>query len=71
MIVKVQISQATSAPKAQVLVYNKERTLSYQGDATEEILDLMDGRPKAFFHAAILLNGKLDIRKEVAKKFSW
>jgi hypothetical protein len=52
-IVKVQISLATSFMAKQVLVYNKDRSLRWQGNASEEVLRLMGDLPKAFFWATV------------------
>lgn len=50
-IVKIQISQFTGAGKTQMLVYNEDRSINYETDATESILTLMRGHPKLYFHA--------------------
>lgn len=65
MIVKVQISTATNIPGGpHVLVYNESRSIEYEAAADEAILDVMDGRPKAFFHAHLNETKKLIIDKE-------
>ena len=51
MIIKVQISVLSSAER--VLIYDKHRRFTYEGEATPEIKELLAGRPKAFFHAMI------------------
>lgn len=71
MIVKVQLSLATSFMKQQVLIYNKDRSVSYQADATEDIKAVMGDARKAFFHAAVGKDGKLELRKRVAKELAW
>lgn len=63
MIVKVQVSLATSHQNPQVLVYNEDRSVRYEGDADVELLLKMDGRPKMFCVAA-LVNGELELYPE-------
>lgn len=53
MIVKVQMSLATTEKKPQVLVYNEDRSVTWQGDSTEDFVDLLDGETKGFFEAKI------------------
>lgn len=53
MIVKVQISLFTTAKTRQVRIYNKSRSVDYQGDCDKAILAVMRGEPKAFFKAKI------------------
>lgn len=53
MIVKVQISQFSSDGKTRMLVYNEDRTVKYEGEATAEIITKMKGLPKQFFHSEI------------------
>ena len=54
MIVKVQLSQHTTAGTRQVLVYDQSRRFTYEGDAPADVVDRMHGRDRAFFEAAIL-----------------
>ena len=67
MIVKIQIALASSNPSSVgtvCLIYDETRGFSFQGVASESVLAVMNGRPKAFFNARI--NGHdLDIREEV------
>ncbi len=51
VIVKVQLSLATSHDKQQVLVYDEDHKNSYEGDASPEIIKAMDGEVKKFFYA--------------------
>jgi hypothetical protein len=52
-VVKVQLSLSTDEPKQQVLIYDRDNKYYYQGDASPEIIEVMDGRDKAFFMACI------------------
>lgn len=52
MIVKVQLSQHSSVG-SRVLIYDKRRTVQYEGPATPDVVELMDGAPKKFFHAEL------------------
>lgn len=49
-IVKVQVPIGGEGP---ALVYNKDRTTEVFMETNEEILGLLDGRPKAFFFAYV------------------
>ncbi len=51
MIVKVQMSLFTTASCPQVLIYNEDRTVMWQGDAPKGLKKLMKGEPKKFFYA--------------------
>lgn len=51
MIVKVQVSLASSYDKKRVLIYNEDRTVEYEQEADQAILDIMDGAPKKYFNA--------------------
>jgi len=51
MIVKVQLSTYTELPVRQVLIYNKDRSVEWQGDITPEIERAMGDTNKAFFEA--------------------
>lgn len=52
-IVKVQISLFTSEGAPQVLIYNKDESVMYTGDAPKDIKKKMRGQFKAFFFAEI------------------
>ena len=70
MIVKVQTSLFTSKDQQQVLVYNKDRSIYYEGNATKKLLRMMSGRFKAFFKAKLEKDGSLTIIKP-AKEQDW
>lgn len=53
MIVKVQISLESSDDLCRVLVYNQDRSVTFEGPATPKIIELMAQEPKKFFRAAI------------------
>lgn len=69
MIVKVQLSLATSANVQQVLVYSEDRKISWEGDASREIIRRMKGEPKAFFYAHI--KNKVILLDDLAKWQEW
>ena len=64
MIVKVQVSLATTLDNQRVLMYNEDRSAQYECDVDQTIVDLMNGRLKAFFHAELLPDGELTIHKD-------
>lgn len=59
-IIKVQLSIATNAESRQMLIYDKSRKYLYQGDATPEIVELMQPAngeyhfAKAYFDADLV-----------------
>lgn len=65
MIVKVQQSQFTSSGSRQMLVYNKDSTVQFEGDLTEEVGDILGDKPKAYFEAKINAKNEIQIIKEV------
>lgn len=67
MIVKVQISLASSDNKKQMLVYNKSRNVMYEDAASPEILKLIRNRPKAYFNAEVV-NTKIVLDDEVEQQ---
>jgi hypothetical protein len=69
MIVKVQVSLATTHDRATVLVYNESRRVFYEGDADADLLAKMNGRKKAFFSAR--LNGTIVDIGEMVKDYKW
>jgi hypothetical protein len=70
MIVKVQVSLATSLPNQRVLVYNKDRSIMYENDVTDDVLELLGDRPKAYFKAHLDKYKKL-VLDEQAEDQDW
>lgn len=70
MIVKVQLSLMTTHASQRVLIYNKDRSIHYEGEATTEVKAVMHGRHKAFFRAGITSDMKVDLIEEV-RDYSW
>ena len=65
MIVKVQLSQFDSRGEKRLLVYNKSRTVQYEGEATPEIIAEMGDEQKKFFRAAVNHEtGKIEIQDD-------
>lgn len=64
MIIKLQISQFCSEGSASMLAYNESREYTYQSKASEEVLKLMRGRPKAFFYATLDKELKFVVEEE-------
>jgi len=54
MIVKVQLSLFGSEPAPQMLIYNEDRSIVYEAEATPEILACMDGAAKKYFTAELV-----------------
>ena len=54
MIVKVQLSLASSDGKTDVLVYNQDRSIQYMGAAWPELVEMMGGEHRAFFNAGLV-----------------
>lgn len=57
MIVKVQLSLAPN--HQHVLIYNKDQSVFWVGDASAELVRRMNGRLKCFFSAKLGRDGKL------------
>jgi hypothetical protein len=70
MIVKVQVSLATTHEKRQVLVYNEDKSVYYEDDASREILQRMDGRVKVYFNAR-MVGTDIEIQGEVKEEQDW
>ena len=67
MILKVQVSLATSRAHQQVLAYDRDRKHQWSGDVGDDVLAIMAGRFKAFFHAHVeKATGRLVIDREAA-----
>jgi len=75
MIVKVQLSQFDSGGRKRMLVYNEDRSVRYEEDATKEILSVMQNEQKRFFHAKVVTKKKPPSRtiqiESVAPWQSW
>jgi len=67
MIVKMQLSTATTAGKQQVLVYDQTRKYSFESDVTEDVKELMKGRLKVYF-AARMNGSQIEILDEVEEQ---
>jgi hypothetical protein len=63
LIVKVQISLFTTETTRQMLVYDRRKSVVFQGDVTQEVLDEMEGDPKAFFHATHRRDGAIELHR--------
>ena len=51
--VKVQLSRTTNLPDRQMLIYDKDRSMQWQGAITKEVSELMGGSCKEFFYARV------------------
>jgi len=63
VIVKIQISLASSDGQSWAMIYDQSKTRIAQFEPPKLLLDIMKGRPKAFFYA-ILVNDKFVIEEE-------
>ena len=54
MIFKVQQSFHTSEQKQQVLVYNEDRSISWQGDMPKKIKKALGNTLKAYFEGELI-----------------
>jgi hypothetical protein len=46
-----------------MLVYDRRKSVVFQGDVTQEVLDEMEGDPKAFFHATHRRDGAIELHR--------
>ena len=53
MIVKVQVPLSSNEEDPPALVYNKDRSVQHGVPVTWELIDALDGKPKAFFYASV------------------
>lgn len=60
----------TTAKDQCVLVYNKDKSICFEGKATPKLLSMLSGRFKAFFKAKKEKDGSLTITKP-AKWQDW
>lgn len=56
-IVKVQISLFSSDNTANVLVYNKDQSVVFEGEVSKEVVKAMKGETKAFFYFTAMKGG--------------
>ena len=54
VIIKLQLSLSTMGVGRQVLIYNEDRSIMEQFDASQEVLDLMGDEVKAYFYAKLI-----------------
>jgi hypothetical protein len=65
MIVKVQLSEFSSANAPKVLIYDETRSFRYEGGINSDMVEAMGGRAGVFFEAEVG-EGGLEIGVEVA-----
>jgi len=53
VLVKIQKSIVTTHKRPQVLVYNKDKSVMWEGDLTKEVEALMKNETKAYFEAKL------------------
>ena len=68
MIVKVQRSLSTQEPRQQVLIYNRTRTVQYQGDMLPELACRFRQNEHRFYAKAEVKNGTLRVLDRVADR---
>ena len=59
-----QLLNLTMERARQVLIYNRDRSVNYQGDASPKLIAMMNGDAKAFFRAK-LRGTVVDLRERV------
>ena len=64
MIVKVQVPLLTNEKIPKALIYNADRSFEMQVPAAD-VLEAMGTKKKAFFNAAVIEDGTLEIHDEV------
>lgn len=57
---KLQVPLASNEKDAPAMVYNEDRTIQFFLPMTDEILNMMNGRPKAYFNMTFP-DGKSDV----------
>lgn len=61
VLVKVQQSITTGFPKRQVLVYNRDHTVFYQGDVTPHLAERLKDELKSYWFATLMPSGTLEL----------
>lgn len=69
MIVKVQVPILGNTEKLAALIYNKNRSVQTTMSLSKEIIDMMDGRLKAYFNAK--MDGTILVLGKEARKQNW
>lgn len=70
-IVKVQKSLHTTHAKQQILIYNQDRSIYYQGDADKMILDMFEPGEYKFYAKAKLRGGIIHIIRKHKEPRHW
>jgi hypothetical protein len=65
MIVKVQVPLASSETNAPALVYDEARSFNLYFACTPELMERLNGRPKAYFEAKLNEKQELELGQEV------
>lgn len=68
---KVQVSVATTASKPQILIYNEDQSLLWQGEADSEAYKLMGKRKKAYLYGFQNQQGKIMLNKGFQPDPGW
>ncbi len=64
-IVKVQLGiNVPHGKQRQVLIYNEDKSLYYEGDIPPDVLELMGDQLKAFFHASLDEKGMVSLDRQ-------
>jgi hypothetical protein len=61
MLVKVQLSLASSDGVRRVLIYNRDRSVRVEGEIGDELVAKLGGRNKVFCNASIDTHGVIDL----------
>lgn len=69
-VVKVQLSLFSSEGHPKALIYNKDKSVWWEGIAADELIKKMGGRVKMFFKARIEKDNSLSLIKPV-KQRNW
>jgi hypothetical protein len=69
IIIKVQSSLSSSDGKCYILAYDESKEHRGEFEATKEIIDIMDSRPKVFFYCR--LKGTRFVIEEEAPWQEW
>jgi hypothetical protein len=63
VVVKVQQSIVTSETKRQVLVYNQDRSIMWQGDITPDLRKVLGDDLKSYWYATVMKDGNLRLER--------
>jgi hypothetical protein len=70
-VVKIQKSIHTTGNKAQLLIYNEDKSILHEMEVSKDIEDLLNGKHKAYFNAFMDDNGLMSVMPGQLNDINW